>query len=229
MNRMLGMGLLYSQSEPVTINQARSQHGSRKMRRPFKRRAAGSANGPERTRRRKNSYDDIFTKRRASLHIPLSQRALCSSSFACSGGQNALAQAKRLRCYFYVLVNIDVFDRALQTHSQDAFELNSFAVTLAAHVREVLFLAWIDWQIFRTAVFADDHSLVNLLLWTDEKTAALLDVVQCVGSADPGLHGNHDTTAAASNVAFKRRVFAKQMAHQPLTAGLIHEISLESN
>src|SRR5213596_3059673 len=145
------------------------------MRRRFKRRAAGSANGPERTRRRKNSYDHISLSDTRVCISRFRSAPLCSSSFACSGVQNALAQAKRFRCYFYVLVNIDVFDRALQTHSQDAFELNSFAVTLAAHVCEVLFLAWIDWQVFRTAVFADHHSFVNLILWTDEKTTALLN------------------------------------------------------
>src|SRR5438045_1884189 len=161
------------------------------MRRRFKPRAAGSANGPERTRRRKNSYDHISLSDTRVCISRFRSAPLCGSSFACSGVQNALAQAKRLRCYFYVLVDVDVFDGALQTHSQDAFKLNSFAVTLAAHVREVFFLAWIDWQIFRTAVFADDHSFINLLLWTDEKTAPLLNVIECVSSADPGLHRNH--------------------------------------
>src|SRR5678816_1766483 len=104
----------------------------------------------------------------------LTQRALCCGSFACGRVQNALAQAKRLWRRFYVLIHVDVFDRALQTHSEDSFKLNSLAFTLAAHVREVLFLARIDWQIFRAPVFAHDHPLVNVLLWTDEKTAALL-------------------------------------------------------
>ena len=78
---------------------------------------------------------------------------LCSGSFASGRVQNALAQAKRLWRRFHVLIHVDVFDRALQTHSEDSFKLNSFAFALAAHVREVLFLAWIDWQIFRTPCF----------------------------------------------------------------------------
>ena len=65
-----------------------------------------------------------------------------------------------------------------------AFKLNSFAFTLAAHVRKMFCLAGIDRQIFRTRVFAHDHSFVNVLLWTNEKPAALLNVVECVSSAD---------------------------------------------
>src|SRR4029077_8932559 len=157
------------------------------------------------------------------------QRSLCSGSFACSRVQNALTQTKRLWCRLHILVHVDVFDRALQTHSEHSFKLNSLAFPLAAHVRQVLFLAWIDWQIFRTAVFADDHSFVNVLLWTNEKTAALLNVVECVSSADPGLHRNHHTAAAATNIAFEWCVFAKKMTHYSLAASLVHEISLESD
>src|SRR4029077_13191026 len=96
-------------------------------------------------------------------------------------------------------------------------------------VREVLFLAWIDWQIFGTPVFADDHSFVNVLLWTNEKTAALLNVVECVSSADPGLHRNHHTAAATTHIAFEWRVFAKKMTHYSLAAGSGPCSSLESD
>ena len=75
-------------------------------------------------------------------------------SFACGRVQNTLAQAKRFWRRFDVLIYVDVFDRALQSHSQRRFELNPFAFALAAHVGQVLFLAWIDWQIFRTRIFA---------------------------------------------------------------------------
>src|SRR5260370_16569129 len=132
----------------------------------------------------------------------LIQRALCSSSFACGRVKNALAQAKRLWRRLHILIDVDVFDRALQTHSEDSFKLDSFAVALAAHVREVLFLAWIDWQIFRTPVFAHDHSFVNILLGPNEKTAALLNVVDCISSPDPGLHRAHHTAPATAHIPF---------------------------
>src|SRR4029077_20534112 len=107
-----------------------------------------------------NNAEIICTVRPAARMIKagayvsrLIQRALCSSSFACGRVKNALAQAKRLWRRLHVLIDVDVFDRALQTHSEDSFKLNSFAVALAAHVREVLFLARIDWKLFRTPYF----------------------------------------------------------------------------
>ena len=58
--------------------------------------------------------------------------------------ENTLAQAKRFWRCFHVLIRIDVFDRALQAHSERRFKLNAFAFALAAHIGEMLFLTWID-------------------------------------------------------------------------------------
>src|SRR5437762_10313771 len=95
---------------------------------------------------RKLSVQSACRKNDRSPSVRISAYAvpLCSGSFACGRVQNALAQAKRLWRRLHILIHVDVFDRALQTHSEDSFELNSFAFALAAHVREVLFLAWID-------------------------------------------------------------------------------------
>ena len=61
-------------------------------------------------------------------------------SFACGRVQNAFAQAQRFWRRFHILIDVDVFDRALQGHPERRFQLNPFAFTLAAHVGEVLFL-----------------------------------------------------------------------------------------
>ena len=53
--------------------------------------------------------------------------------------------------------------------------MDTLAVALASHVGEMLRLARVHRQIVRTGIFADDHSLVDLLLWPDEEAATLLD------------------------------------------------------
>src|ERR1044071_4706820 len=135
-----------------------------------------------------------------------------SSGSAFPGGrvQNALAQAKRFWRCFHVLIRIDVLDRALESHPQWRFELNSFSVALAAHVGEVLFPAWIDWQVIRARVFAYDHSLIDVLLRPNKKPATLLNTVECVSRAYPGFHCHHHTATASTDFAFERRVFAKK-------------------
>src|SRR5512132_2579877 len=88
---------------------------------------------------------------------------------------------------------------------------------------------WIDRQIFRPRVFADDHSFVNILLWADEKPAALLNIVERVSRAYSQFHRHHHTTTASSDFAFERRVFAKQMTHQSFATGQVYKISLKAN
>src|SRR4029453_12289448 len=87
----------------------------------------------------------------------------------------------------------------------------------------------IDRQIFRPSVFADDHSFVNILLWADEKPAALLNIVERVSRAYSQFHRHHHTTAASSDFAFEWRVFAKEMTHQSFPTGQVHEIGLKAN
>jgi len=91
---------------------------------------------------------------RIDLGTARSTLPLRGCSFPCGRVQNALAQAKRLRRRFHVLIYVDVLDRTLQGHPERRFELNPFAFALAAHVGQVLFLAWIDWQLFRARIFA---------------------------------------------------------------------------
>src|SRR5206468_12664363 len=143
--------------------------------------------------------------------------------------ENTLAQAKRFWRCFHVFICIDVFDGALQGHPQWRFQLNSLAFALAAHVGKVLFPARIDWQVLRARVFAYYHSLVDVLLRPNEKPAALLNTVEGVSSADPGFHRHHHTTTASTDFAFERRVFAKKVTHQSLSASQVYQIGLESN
>src|SRR5262245_34034359 len=102
---------------------------------------------------------------------------LCGSSFACNRVEDSLTSTKRLWRCLHVLVELDIFDGALQRHSEWRFKLYSFAFALAAHVGKVLLLAWIDRQIFRAGVFTYNHPFVNVLLRANEKPAALLNVV----------------------------------------------------
>src|SRR5437667_5096707 len=102
----------------------------------------------------------------------------------------------------------------LQSHAKRRFELNPFPLTLASHVGKMFCFTGIDWQIFWSRVFADDHPCVNVLLWADEKPAALLNVVERVSRADSRFHRHHDTPTASSDFAFERGVFAKEMIHQ---------------
>src|SRR5437763_10046717 len=89
--------------------------------------------------------------------------------------------------------------------------------------------AGIDWQIFRSRVFAHDHSLVNVLLRSDKKPAALLNVIERVSHADSRFHRHHHTTTASTNLALERRVFAEQMTHQSFASRQIYEVGFKAN
>src|SRR4030095_10269633 len=102
---------------------------------------------------------------------------LRGSSFACDSVEDSLAQTKRLWRRLHELIELDVLDGALQRHSKRRFKLYPFAFALAAHVSKMLLLAWVDWQIFRAGVFAYNHAFVNVLLWTNEKAATLLNII----------------------------------------------------
>src|SRR3954447_16680139 len=71
--------------------------------------------------------------------------------------EESLPQTERFRSRFHKLVGADVLNRALEGHPERRFELNAFAVPLAAHVREVFRLAGINREIFRPRIFAHDH------------------------------------------------------------------------
>src|SRR5262249_43325868 len=109
------------------------------------------------------------------------------------------------------------------------FKLYSFALTLTAHVSKVLLLAWVDWQIFRASVFAYNHPFVNVLLRSNEKPTALLNVIQRIRSTDAGFHRHHYAASASADLAFERSVFAEKMTHESLTASYVHQVSLESD
>jgi hypothetical protein len=66
-------------------------------------------------------------------------------------------------------------------------------------------------------------------LWPNEKPTALLNTVERISSADPGFHRHHYTTPASSDFPFERRVFAKKVTHQTLSASQVDHIGLESN
>src|SRR5207302_2393457 len=109
------------------------------------------------------------------------------------------------------------------------FQLDAFAFTLRTHVRKVFRLAGVHWQILWPRVLAYDHSFVNVFLRPDEKSAARLDIVERISSADSIFHRHHHSTTASANLAFERGIFAKKMAHQPFAASQVDEIGLEAD
>src|SRR5262249_52767937 len=113
--------------------------------------------------------------------------------------ENALSQTQRFRRHFHIFVDVDVFNRAFQTHAKRRFELNPFAFALASHVGEMFCFAGIDWQILRSRVFADDHSRIDVFLRADEKPPAFLNVVERVSCAYARFHRDHHTTTASSD------------------------------
>src|SRR5439155_19962002 len=87
----------------------------------------------------------------------------------------------------------------------------------------------IDWQIFRSRVFADDHSRVNVLLRADKKPSAFLNIVERVSRADSRLHRHHYTTTASCEFTFEWRVFAKEMTHHSFATGQVNKIGFKAN
>jgi len=57
-------------------------------------------------------------------------------------------------------------------------ELDAFAVSLGAHVGQVLGFAWVHHHIGRTCVFADDHPRINVFLRSDKKSSPFLEVFE---------------------------------------------------
>src|SRR3954454_22279760 len=143
--------------------------------------------------------------------------------------ENSLAQTQGFWCRFYVFVDVDVLDGALESHAERRFQLDAFAFALRTHVCKVFCLARIHWQIFWPRVLAYHHSFVNIFLRPDEKPAARLDIVERVSSTDSIFHRHHYSATASANLAFEGRVFAKEMTHHPFAAGQVDEIGLEAD
>src|SRR5262249_40077491 len=96
-------------------------------------------------------------------------------------------------------------------------------------VSKVLLLAWVDWQIFRAGVFAYNHPFVDVLLRSNEKPAALLNVIQSVSSADSRFHRHHHAASASADLTFEWSIFAEEMTHESFTPSYVDQVSLESD
>ena len=107
--------------------------------------------------------------------------------------------------------------------------MDPLSFPLAPHVGEVLSLARIYGQIFGSRVFAHDHPLINVFLRSNEKPAALLDVIERVSHADSRFHRDHHAASASANLAFERCVFAKKVTHQSFAPGQVDEIGFEAD
>ena len=87
-----------------------------------------------------------------------------------------------------------------------ALRAESFAFTLAPHVGKMFCFTGIDRQIFRSRVFADDHSGIDVFLRTDEKPAAFLNVVERVSRANPtGSVDAREAVPVAAGLLLRKR------------------------
>src|SRR5579862_1675379 len=153
--------------------------------------------------------------------------ALAGSPFPGGGVQYLFAEPEALRGGLDVFVRPDVFERTFQAHAGRRFQLDALPVPLAAHVGQVLGLAWVYSQVVGPGVFPDDHPQVNFFLRADEEAAPLLDVVQGVGCGDAGLHRDEDAVVAAGDLAPERRVLLEQMAHDAVPPREVDQVRFE--
>src|SRR5690606_14235428 len=75
-------------------------------------------------------------------------------------------------------------------------------------------------------MLADDHALVDLFLRADEELAALFEVPERVGDADPVLHGNQHADAAALDRALVRRPAVGDAVEDAGAAGVGQELAV---
>ena len=100
---------------------------------------------------------------------------------------------------------------------------------MGTHVCELLGFARIHRHVIGTGIFANDHALIDFLLWPDEEAAAFLDSFKRISGAYSAFHRHEHAIAARRNVAFVRCVFLKNMRHDTVTLGAVDQVGFKSD
>ena len=83
----------------------------------------------------------------------------------------------------------------------DGDEAYGFVGDRSAHIRLLLFLDGVHVHIVPARALADQHTLIRFHAWTDEKLAALLKVVEGIGSRSTRSIRHQRTGQAARDFA----------------------------
>ena len=145
------------------------------------------------------------------------------------GVEDAFAETDVLRGGFDEFVGGDIFDGAFEGELEWWWETVAFFGASAAEVGEVFFLAGVDWEVIGAGVFADDHACVDVVAWGDEEFAADAAGFEAVACADAGFHADEGAAGAGGDGAGPWAVFLEEVAHDPVTAGHVHEFEFEAD
>src|SRR5690606_38512892 len=97
----------------------------------------------------------------------------------------------------------------LEAELRRCIELFRYLGSGRPHVGCLAFLGYVDVQVLRPGVFADDHALVNLGSRLDEKAPALLNVQDGVRGGGSRLPCHEASRSPAGNLAAVRTVTVK--------------------
>ena len=94
---------------------------------------------------------------------------------------------------------------------------NSFAISLRAHVGQILGFAGVDHHIGRAGVFSHDHACIDIFLRSDKEGAALLQIIEGVGHRGAPLQSDQHAVDAAGDFTAEGAVLSEKVGNDPHT------------
>ena len=104
------------------------------------------------------------------------------------GVEDTLAQPEMIGSRLYVFVDVNILDGPLEAEPYWGRQHDSFPLSAAAHVVEMLCLGRVHGQVLFAGIFSDHLPWVNLLPRSDKELPALLQVIERVGHGFPLVH-----------------------------------------
>ena len=150
-------------------------------------------------------------------------------SLALVGIKEAFAQPDRVGRDLDPFIIVDIGDGLFQRERHRRCQAHGLVGSGCAHVRQFLALERIHFQVVLTAVFADDHSLVDLFLRTDEKLSPVLEVEQGIGDGHAVFHRDQDTGATARDRPLERSPGVEHAVQDAGAPGIGEELAMISD
>ena len=155
------------------------------------------------------------------LLLFLKSRALCRLDSLSGGGvENDLTESDRLRSNLDELLVGDELNSLLEGKLNGCDESKLLVRAGGTDSGEVLFLTYVDLDVVRFGILADDHTLIYGSRRADEERSAILSLIETVGGGDTLLAGNEGGGESGLDLASEGLISCEDGGDKTLAAGI---------
>ena len=140
------------------------------------------------------------------------------------GVEDYLTESDRLGSDLDELLIGDKLDSLLEGELNGGDESELFISAGGADGGEVLLLTYVDLDVIRLGVLADDHTLIYGGSGADEERAAVLSLVEAVGRGHPLLAGNEGGGESGLDLTAERLIACEERGDKSLAASVGKEL-----